>query len=57
MVLFKYQRKLITKLINYGLIKEDDFIITLMQKWVDENDTLMYSTHNEENLVIAEGFI
>ena len=28
-----------------------------MQKWFDDNDILMYSTHNEENSVAAERFI
>ena len=28
-----------------------------MQEWLDNNDVLMYSTHNEGNSVIAERFI
>ena len=28
-----------------------------MQEWLDNNDILMYSTHNEGKLVIAERFI
>ena len=28
-----------------------------MQEWLDNNDILMYSTHNEGNSVIAERFI
>ena len=28
-----------------------------MQEWLDDNDILMYSTHNEGKLVIAEKFI
>ena len=28
-----------------------------MQKWLDNNDILMYSTHNEGKSVIAERFI
>ena len=27
-----------------------------MQEWLDNNDLLMYSTHNEGNSVIAERF-
>ena len=29
----------------------------LMQEWLDNNDILMYSTHNEGKSVIAESFI
>ena len=45
--------------VNYGLIKEDNFIINIkvMQKWIDNNDILMYSTNNEGKPVIAEKFI
>ena len=32
-------------LINYRLIKGDNFI-TIMQKWLDNNDILMYLTHS-----------
>ena len=28
-----------------------------MQEWLEVNDILMYSTHNEGKLVIAERFI
>ena len=28
-----------------------------MQKWLDNNDILMYSTYNESKSVIAERFI
>ena len=28
-----------------------------MQEWLDINDILMYSTHNEGKLVVAERFI
>ena len=28
-----------------------------MREWLDNNDILMYSTHNEDKLVIAERFI
>ena len=39
---------------NYGLIKEKSFI---MQKWLDENDILIYSTGNEDKAIVAERFI
>ena len=29
----------------------------LMEEWLDNNDILMYSTHNEGKSVIAERFI
>ena len=28
----------------------------LMQKWLDNNDTLIYSTHNEDKSVVASRF-
>ena len=28
-----------------------------MQKWLDDNDILMYSIHNEGKLIVAERFI
>ena len=28
-----------------------------MQEWLENNDILMYSTHNEDKSVIAEKFI
>lgn len=43
--------------INYGLMKEDNFIITLCKKWLGDNDVLMYLTYNESNSVVAERFI
>ena len=33
------------------------FYNKLMQEWLDNNNTLMYSTHNEGRSVIAERFI
>ena len=33
------------------------FYNKLMQEWLDNNDILMYSTHNEGNSVISERFI
>ena len=32
-------------------------VVKLMQEWLDNNDILMYSTHNEGKPVIAERFI
>ena len=29
----------------------------LMQKWLNDNDILMYSTHNEGKSVVAERFV
>ena len=37
--------------LNYGLIKKENFLIKLMQEWLDNNDILMYSTHNEDKSV------
>ena len=34
-----------------------EFYNNLMQEWLDNNDILMYSTHNEGKSVIAERFI
>ena len=34
-----------------------EFYNKLMQKWLDNNDILMYSAHNEGKSVIAESFI
>ena len=47
---------LITKQINYWLTEEETFAKKLMQEWLDNNDILMYSTHNEVTSVIAEKF-
>ena len=41
--------------INFGLIKEDNFIINLRKNGL--RIILMYSTHNEGKSVIAERFI
>ena len=48
---------LIVNQINYGLIKEKKFYNKLMQEWLDNNDILMYTTHNEGKLVIPERLI
>ena len=34
-----------------------EFYNKLMQEWLDNNHSLMYSTHNEDKSVIAERFI
>ena len=34
-----------------------EFYNNLMQEWLDNNDILMYSTHNEGKSVIAERFM
>ena len=34
-----------------------EFYNSVMQKWLDDNDILMQSTHNEGKLVVAERFI
>ena len=34
-----------------------EFYNNLMQEWLDNNDTLIYSTHNEGKSVIAERFM
>ena len=34
-----------------------EFYNKLMQEWLDNNDILMYSTHNEGKSVIGERFI
>ena len=36
---------------------EKEFYNNLMQKWLDNNDILMYSTHNESKSVVAAKFI
>ena len=33
------------------------FYNSFMQKWLDDNVILMYSTHNDGKLVVAEKFI
>ena len=41
-----FTKNLIVNQTNYGLIKEDNFTINLYE-FLDNNDFLMYSTHNE----------
>ena len=47
---------LIVNQIYYGLIKKENLRINLC-KWLDNNNILMYSTHNESNSLFAEKFI
>ena len=49
--------KLITNQINYGLIREENFTIKLMQEWLDNNEVLMDSTNNEGKSIIAKRLI
>ena len=42
--------------IKYGLIKEKTFYNNLVQKWLDNNNILIYLTHNEGKTVVAEKF-
>ena len=37
--------------------QEKEFYNSPMQKWLDDNDILMYFTHNEGKSVVAERFI
>ena len=37
--------------------QEREFYNKIMQEWLDNNDILMYSTHNEGKSVLAERFI
>ena len=48
---------LIVNQINYWLIKEDNFTKKTYAERFENNDILMYSTHNDSNSVIAERFI
>ena len=44
--------------INYGLIDQEiEFYRSLLRKWLDGNDILMYLTHKEGKAVVAERFI
>ena len=38
-------------------LSRKEFYNSPMQKWLDDNDILMYSTHNEGKSVVAERFI
>ena len=57
MVFMKEKANLNASQINYESIKEKNSTIVLCQKWLDDNDILMYSTHNEGKSVVAERFI
>ena len=37
--------------------QEREFYNKIMQEWLDNNDILMYSTHNEGKSVFAERFV
>ena len=37
--------------------QEREFYNNLMQKWLNNNDILIYSTHDKGNSIIAERFI
>ena len=37
--------------------QEREFYNKIMQEWLDDNDILMYSTHNEGKSVFAERFV
>ena len=43
--------------INYWLIKKENFTIVLCKKCFNDNDIVMYSTHNEGKSVVPERFI
>ena len=38
------------------LDQRKEFYNNIIQKWLDDNDILMYSTHNEAKSVVAERF-
>ena len=48
---------LIVTQINYGFDQGREFYNKLTQEWLDNNDILMYSTHNEGKFVTTERFI
>ena len=48
---------LIVNQISYGLIKGKKLYNKRMQEWLDNNDILMYSRHNEGKSVISERFM
>ena len=48
---------LIVNQISHGSINEENLTIKFMPEWLENNDILMYSTHNEGKSVIAERFI
>ena len=42
---------------NIWVDQGSEFYNNFLKKWLKDNDTEMYSTHNEENSVVAERFI
>ena len=42
---------------RYGFIKLVNFTITLLKKWLKDNNIDLYLTHNEEKSVVTERFI
>ena len=56
MVFMKEKANLNASQINYESIKEKNSTIVLCQKWLDDNDILMYSTHNEGKPIVTERF-
>ena len=57
MLPLQQKMNLIVNQINYGLIKEENFYNKLMREWLENNDILLYSTHNEVKSLIAEKFM
>ena len=57
MLFEKYQISQEVNLTKYGLIKEANFTIVLLKKWLIDNDIDMYSIHNEGKSVVDERFI
>ena len=53
----KFLKILIENLIKCGLIKEVNFTIIFLKKWLKHNDIQMYSTNNEAKSAVAERFI
>ena len=49
----KFKHKTNKLWVNQG----KEFYDILMQKWLDDNNILMYLTHNEDKSVVAERFI
>ena len=47
---------LIVNKINYRMVKENN-LYSPMQKWLNNNEVLMHSAHNEGKSVVVERFI
>ena len=43
--------------VNLWVDQRREFYYNLMEKWLDDNDVLMYLTHIEDKPVVAERFI